>query len=127
MMTKADRRRAQAAKRKRVTAERTRLRLEDRAVRHKLIVVKLPQGVHPGWYAEYLKTPHWKAFKQRYRQSDRLQWCVVCCDPKYELHHRSYDHIGAEQLDDVVALCRAHHARAHRNVKDGAALWNAHL
>lgn len=126
-MDKHTRRRMRDAKRKRIAAERQRVRDAEKAARQKLVPVRLPNGSHPGWYTDYLKSAHWKSFKARYQQSDRPQECIRCGNPRYELHHRSYDHVGAEQLDDVVALCRAHHSRAHKNVKAGKALWDAHM
>jgi hypothetical protein len=82
---------------------------------------------HPAWYSEYLRTPHWKAFKKRYRGSGRPRRCTICGEPRYELHHITYERIGDERLSDVVALCRAHHQRAHAREKKGTPLRTAHL
>lgn len=79
------------------------------------------------WYKEYLKTDHWKKIKKQYKDSDLPQYCLVCENPKYELHHRSYDRIGAELLTDLISLCRKHHSATHKLVKKGANLWDAHL
>lgn len=81
----------------------------------------------PKWYAEYLKSAHWKSFKEAYKMSGRPRQCEICGNPRYELHHRTYDRIGAEHLDDVVALCRTHHSQAHKREKNGTPLWTAHI
>lgn len=82
---------------------------------------------HPKWYDEYLKTPHWRAFKIKWRSSGRSRRCTICGDPRYELHHTTYARIGRELLDDVIPLCRGHHSRAHKREKEGVALSAAHL
>lgn len=82
---------------------------------------------HPQWYREYLKTSHWTNFKERYKRSGRPRYCVVCGRRRYELHHTTYERVGQESLDDVVALCRAHHLRAHTRERQGTPLSEAHL
>src|SRR5208282_4015560 len=77
---------------------------------------------HPPWYFAYLKTPHWRAFKERwckwYGRSGR--WgCMICGEKRFELHHTTYERIGHELLTDVVPLCRRHHAEAHRREREG--------
>lgn len=64
-------------------------------------------------YAAYLKSPHWKSVKARYWASKRPKCCIVCGDPNFELHHRTYQRVGRERLDDLMPLCRTHHAKAH--------------
>lgn len=80
----------------------------------------------PEWYKEYLKTDHWKKVQAEYRSSDLPQFCLICKNTKFELHHRTYDRIGAEFLSDLVPLCRTHHQKTHDLVKQGAPLWSAH-
>lgn len=64
-------------------------------------------------YREYLRSPHWKEFRQRYRESDLPQRCLGCKDPAYELHHVDYSRLGCEELTDVIPLCRGCHQRVH--------------
>lgn len=78
-------------------------------------------------YARYLTTEHWQDFGRRYRADDRtLHECYVCGSADYELHHHTYAHIGDERFEDVVPLCRTHHAAVHKAVKSGVALAGAH-
>lgn len=65
-------------------------------------------------YAEYLRSTHWVNKRAEYRASDMPQACVVCGAKRVDLHHRTYDRIGAERLTDLVPLCREHHGEAHR-------------
>lgn len=65
-------------------------------------------------YAHYLSAPHWRDTRERYRASDRPQACYCCEEAEdVQLHHLTYERIGAELLEDLVALCRACHAAVH--------------
>jgi 5-methylcytosine-specific restriction endonuclease McrA len=65
-------------------------------------------------YAQYLRSEHWLKLRARYRASRRLpQKCLGCGNPRFELHHRSYQRVGHELLTDLVPLCRACHQKVH--------------
>lgn len=64
-------------------------------------------------YKQYLASEHWRAVKNLYRQSDVLKVCFVCGNKQYELHHKSYENLGREQLCDLVPLCRKCHQLTH--------------
>ena len=68
-------------------------------------------------YEEYLASPHWQDFKERYRDSVRRQHCAVCCGKPVQLHHHTYERLGAEELSDVIPLCRDHHTSVHEWLK----------
>lgn len=72
-------------------------------------------------YRDYLNGSEWAEAKGRYRASGKLQSCLVCRAPNVDLHHRTYGRLGAERLDDLVALCREHHEQLH---DEGLDLWN---
>jgi hypothetical protein len=55
----------------------------------------------------------WRETKRRYRSSDYPQRCLICVSRDFDLHHRSYARLGAEELFDLVPLCRAHHDQLH--------------
>ena len=70
-------------------------------------------------YRRYLRSPHWLAFKARYRASVRYQ-CVICATVRHpsrgrrlELHHLTYDRLGRERMTDCVYLCGPHHEAVH--------------
>ena len=66
-------------------------------------------------YAWYIGSPHWTATKDRYRHSGRPWRCYVCGgDGALALHHRTYERMGAEELDDLVPVHAGCHARIHR-------------
>lgn len=66
------------------------------------------------WYADYLQSPHWKAVR-----TVALYWagrrCQVCnSDDSPEVHHRTYERVGAEQPADVTVLCGTCHYLYHK-------------
>jgi hypothetical protein len=73
-------------------------------------------------YAEYLRSDHWAAFKERYRQSGLPRECAVCGKSKVHLHHHTYSRLGREKLTDVTPLCKPHHDLVHewlRTIRKG--------
>jgi hypothetical protein len=62
---------------------------------------------------EYRDSDLWRQAKARYQSSDYPQRCLVCGAPGFELHHRSYERLGKEELFDLVPLCRGHHQKLH--------------
>jgi len=68
-------------------------------------------------YGEYLRSAHWSVFKATYKASGRSVKCAVCQVGPIQLHHHTYDRLGAELLDDVTPLCRIHHVAVHEWIK----------
>ncbi len=64
-------------------------------------------------YSEYLSSPHWRDLKRRYKASNLKQTCAVCDETHIELHHNTYERMGAEFLTDLTPLCRVHHEEEH--------------
>ena len=62
---------------------------------------------------EYRQSELWRNTKQRYRRSACPQRCLVCGATKFDLHHCSYARLGAEELFDLMPLCRWHHDQLH--------------
>lgn len=80
-------------------------------------------------YHAYIRSPEWRAVRQRYRDSKLPQACLVCGEAMVELHHRTYKNLGNERLSDLVPLCRLHHQEVHfwakvRGKRRGS-LWGA--
>lgn len=60
-------------------------------------------------YSEYLKTPHWRSIRS-WAIERAGNHCQVCkSKSKLEVHHNNYDHVGAEQPDDLIVLCDVCH------------------
>ena len=73
------------------------------------------------WYADYLASPQWHAFRQRAfkfhgrrcarcrrreRQLEPFEWL--------EIDHLTYERVGQELLSDVQVLCNTCHAKKTR-------------
>lgn len=67
-------------------------------------------------YSEYLKTPWWSFVHDRAikRAGGSCELCKRA--GATEAHHTTYDRIGCEQPDDLVALCRD----CHQHITDNA-------
>lgn len=63
-------------------------------------------------YAAYLRSPHWVRFRASFRAADIPQTCI-CGDDDVQLHHLTYERVGAELLSDVVPLCATCHSLVH--------------
>lgn len=65
-------------------------------------------------YREYLKTPHWKKFRQKILRIAKFQ-CFDCgsVNAPLEVHHLHYNTLGREKPRDCLVLCRGCHAARH--------------
>lgn len=69
-------------------------------------------------WGEYLKTSAWQEMRQKVFRRDGFV-CVACGESKnLNVHHITYERLGAEELSDLVTLCQ----RCHENVHAGKAL-----
>ena len=65
-------------------------------------------------YGAYLRSTHWRRLRERYRRQ-RPWRCGVCeTSGALELHHKTYERLGAEQLDDLIPLCQSCHPLLHQ-------------
>lgn len=64
-------------------------------------------------YQAYLRSPEWQERRQvaLARAGHRCQLCYSA--KRLEVHHRTYERIGNEDLTDLITLCRACHQRHH--------------
>ena len=86
----------------------------------------------PQSYAEYLLTAHWRTMRRLALEA--ADWRCSLCDNAdiLEVHHRTYERLGHEQLRDLVVLCEDCHARHHQVLDQAAAnsdgaTWVAYL
>lgn len=64
-------------------------------------------------YREYLKSPWWKLVRRRaiLAAGHRCRICRVSA--RLEVHHLTYERLGNERPEDVIALCGPCHADQH--------------
>lgn len=64
------------------------------------------------WYSEYLKSSAWQSKRQQiFRRSGGR--CEDCGAPAVQVHHLSYEHVGNELLDELMAVCLDCHEQYH--------------
>lgn len=67
-------------------------------------------------YAEYLKTFHWQAIRERtWRLQKGICHRTGCGHWIHDVHHNSYANLGDEPPEDVEGLCRKHHQEFHEH------------
>ena len=73
---------------------------------------KKQQWIQPK-YKDYIKSKAW--FNRRERHFSMFgEICVVCgVTNNIDVHHISYRHLGREQDEELVSLCRDHHKAYH--------------
>jgi len=73
---------------------------------------KFRDGV--AWYAKYLASKHWKEVRDRALSFAEYR-CQVCnSDKSLDVHHRTYENIGREPIQDLTVLCKECHALFHK-------------
>jgi uncharacterized protein YlaI len=66
-------------------------------------------------YDVYLKSPEWKSKRARALKRDGYL-CQGCLERRAtQVHHRTYDHVGAEVLFELISLCDDCHQRLHED------------
>jgi hypothetical protein len=64
-------------------------------------------------YAEYLKTPEWNDTRKHALKRAGYR-CQTCNDAApLDVHHRTYERLGRERINDIIALCRRCHKKFH--------------
>jgi 5-methylcytosine-specific restriction endonuclease McrA len=63
-------------------------------------------------YQAYLQSLHWGAIRMRVAHRHR---CDFCGDTprSFEVHHKTYDRVGREEMDDLMLVCPQCHEEIH--------------
>jgi 5-methylcytosine-specific restriction endonuclease McrA len=70
-------------------------------------------------YRDYLQTEHWLNVRERVNEFWGRR-CAVCNSPdNVQVHHRTYDHLGQERIQDVILLCDSCHTKFHGKSRYG--------
>lgn len=68
-------------------------------------------------YARYRQSKKWKALRDqvRKRAGFKCQGCGATAQEKLlEVHHKTYERLGDERLEDLVLMCQRCHATEHQ-------------
>lgn len=64
-------------------------------------------------YQAYLLTEYWKITRDKALSRADYK-CQLCSSARYlQVHHNTYERLGAERDSDLIMLCRDCHARYH--------------
>lgn len=67
-------------------------------------------------YREYIASRHWAERKIRYYKTHKKE-CALChSTTSVELNHIYYSNFGFEKDEDLIPLCRGHHAALHQHI-----------
>lgn len=72
-------------------------------------------------YEDYLASPKWRERRRRWaRESGKgVLVCFVCGhDGLCHLHHLTYERLGDEPFEDLIALCAGHHEAVHELLRE---------
>lgn len=61
-------------------------------------------------YEEYLNSPEWRYRAEQAKKRDGQRCCLCNSSGPLEVHHRTYERLGHEDLDDLTSLCDPCHA-----------------
>jgi hypothetical protein len=64
-------------------------------------------------YDEYLRSTHWKQLRETHREWAGEPTCFCGKTEGLQLHHLTYERLGAEEMDDLRWLCKACHGMVH--------------
>jgi len=68
----------------------------------------------PPEYEVYLMSTHWKQFRLKILKGWDYRCCWCNSPEKLDVHHRTYERLGKERLNDCVVLCHECHKMADR-------------
>ena len=74
-------------------------------------------------YKKYLATPHWKRTRQKALEhaSAKCEKCgILATDTILHVHHLTYDNLGNEQPEGLMALCQSCHRKEHAGDRNDA-------
>lgn len=64
-------------------------------------------------FYQYIKTQAWEEMRQKVFRRDGFK-CVICGEAKnLNVHHITYENLGAEKASDLVTLCQFCHEDIH--------------
>ena len=65
-------------------------------------------------YKQYLKSEYWQGIREQILKRDKYK-CRACgYNDKLHVHHRTYEFIGNEDLDELITLCKKCHNIFHK-------------
>lgn len=64
-------------------------------------------------YEEYLNSSKWRCISDKRKRHDHYE-CVFCHSKEnLNVHHKTYDRLGNEDLKDLITVCKSCHIKIH--------------
>lgn len=71
-------------------------------------------------YQDYIASDHWKATREWFLKQKEDKTCFCCgIGDAATVHHKSYQNLCFETMEDLVLVCSACHFHIHAVVKEG--------
>jgi 5-methylcytosine-specific restriction endonuclease McrA len=87
--------------------------IKERQIQYQITLNKLKALPYP----EYLQTPHWLKLRDEHLKRSKYR-CQICNkNGKLNVHHRTYERRGEEDVKDLVTLCEDCHTIFHNQGK----------
>ena len=70
-------------------------------------------------YDNFLASDWWKMKREAIFEAKGKK-CEICGSKfRVEIHHKTYQHLGNERLDDVLVVCHSCHSKIHKKTQEG--------
>lgn len=82
------------------------------------LTIVIPKHITKEWYRDtYLNSPHWR--KKKNAALDYAKRLCQLCNNAWllDVHHRTYENLGCENVRDLIVLCTTCHDKFHREIK----------
>jgi hypothetical protein len=78
------------------------------------LTIAIPKKITKEWYGEvYLISDHWQKLRHKALEYSK-GLCQLCnSDKLINVHHRTYENLGYENIKDLIVLCKLCHAKFH--------------
>lgn len=99
--------------------EKIRNRKKKRRWKGEILPHRLPSQATGGIvYSKYIVSESWKNFTKRFYKKNKKE-CASCSGKtEIDIHHMTYERLGHELMEDVVALCNDCHFSFHERMKE---------
>ena len=83
-----------------------------------IMMIKCSTGEVVYNYKDYLSTKHWQIKRNDFKRKFINECCMCQSTIRLNLHHMTYENIGAEKLEDLCFLCSSCHGLLHKQMDD---------
>lgn len=83
------------------------------------LTIAIPEKITKEWYRDvYLISDHWQ--KKRAEALAHANWACQLCNQKelLNVHHRTYENLGCENIQDLIVLCGLCHDKFHGELEE---------